>query len=159
MTGPTDDLIQGAVKYLLAFPDVTTALTTYPDGTPWLFQHTLWAELEGSGGTAAVISRAGGWAAPNTYNTARFPRIALDIWADPIRDAANHVTDPGEVQRRADAAYQILDAHLHNAAAGDRMWGTVRTITCVRLAEPNVYTVPDGDGLLRLETFYGITQA
>ena len=160
MTTPvaTDDTVQGAVKYLEVFGDITAALTTYPDGTAWLFQHRLWVEMEGSAGTAAVIGRAGGWTGANTHNTLRFPRLRLDIWADPIRDAGNNIADPGEAARRIQATWGVFDTHLHRAAGGQQMWGTVRTIGCARLAEPVVEPVPEGDGLLRLQTFYGVTE-
>lgn len=154
-----DDLIQGAVKYLGAQGDVLELLGSYTDGVPWLFQHTLWVTVEGSQRTAAVVSRAEGWAGPNQYNTMRFPRISLELYADPLRDAGNNITDPGEVQRRIEATYQLIDSHLHRPQGGVQMWGTVRTIGCTRLAEPSAYPVPDGGGLVRLQVFYGVTQA
>lgn len=156
----TDDLVQGAVKWLLGFADVTAVLGTYPaTTTPYLFQHQLWAELEGSGSTAAVIGHGGGWGSPNDYNTMRFPRLSLELLADPGRDSGKNGIEPGEVYRRINAAYEVLDAHLHRPAPATVWWGTVRTIACTRLAEPIIYTVPDGDGLLRLQTFYAVVQA
>jgi len=160
MTSPvqTDDLIQGAVKYLLGCPDITAVLGAFPEtGTPWLFQHTLWCTVEGSQSTAAVIDRAGGWAGANAHNTMRFPRIVLQLYVDPLRDAAGNVTDPGEAYRRIDAAFDAFDKRLHRAASGTQMWGTVRTIGCLRLGEPDAYPVPDGDGGMRLTTFYGLS--
>jgi hypothetical protein len=160
MTTPvsTDDLVQGAARFLGALTDVTAALGKFPDDTPWLFQHTLWATVEGSSSTAAVLTNTGGWAGANVQNTLRFPRLGLELWVDPQRDSDGNVTTPGEAQRRADALFAIFDKHLHRCANGVQMWGTVRTIACVRLAEPSVYAVPDGDGLLRAQTFYAVTQ-
>ncbi len=159
MTAPvtTDDLVQGLVKWLLEFPDIAAVLGTYPDtSTPWLFQHSLWATVEGSQGTAAVVSRGGGWAGANEHNTMRFPRISLELYADPIRDAARNLSDPGEVWRRIDAAFNAFDTRLHRPAGQDVRWGDVRTLGCLRLGEPSVYPVPDGEGVLRLQCFYGV---
>lgn len=151
----TDDLVQGAVKWLAGFADITAVLGATGEA-PWLFQHELWAEVEGSSATAAVIARGGGWTSPNEHNTMRFPRLALEIYADPLRDAGRNLTNPGEVYRRIEAAFDAFDRRLHRPASATVRWGGVRTLGCLRLAEPIVYPVPDGDGLLRLQAFYAV---
>ncbi len=159
MTGPVvdDDLVQGAVKWLLTQSDVTAVVGTFDEtASPWLFQHQLWARVEGSQSTAAVLSRAGGWSGANEHNTMRFPRLSLEVYADPLRDTGNNVTDPGESWRRIEAAWSAFDTVLHRPAAESVMWGTVRTLGCLRLGEPNIYSVPDGDGMLRCQCFYGV---
>ena len=162
MTTPVtvDHITAGAVKWLQGFPDVTAVLGQSPSGRPYLFQDTLYVVMEGTQSTAAVIYRAGGWAGPNAHNTARFPRIGLEVYVDPIRDGGGNVTSPGEAERRIDAAYKAIDRHLHRQPQNEtQMWGTVRTIGCTRLVEPTVTPVPNGDGLIRLDTFYGVTEA
>lgn len=156
MSGPVtrDDLVQGAVKYLLAQPSVLAVLGTTDAGTPRLFQYELFGVMEGTGSTAAVIGRGGGWDGGNEHNTTRFPRLTLELWADPMRD----VTKPGEVWRRIDAALDAFDRVLHRPQGGEQWWGTVRTISCVRGSEPLVYPVPDGDGLLRGIAYYFVEQ-
>lgn len=160
MTTPvdTDDVVQGCVKFLLAQARVRAVLGT-DDGTtePWLFQHKMWTDVEGTSSTACLIGRDGGWAAPNLYNTMRFPRITLEVWADPQRDMHRNVTDPGEVWRRIEHTYEVIDEHLHRPMGGQQYWGTLRVIDCVRSTEPTIYEVPDGDGLLRLLTSYAVT--
>lgn len=161
MTGPvvTDDLVQGAVKWLMDQPAIVAVLGTFPGTTtPYLFQHNLWARIEGTQSTAAVISRAGGWAGANPHNTLRFPRLSLELYADPLRDGARMVIEPVETWRRIEAAFAVFDKVLHQPAASAQMWGTVRAIGCLRQGEPIVYPVPDGDGVLRLQTFYGVSQ-
>jgi hypothetical protein len=154
-----DDLAQGAVKWLSAIHAVTDLLTAYPDGTPWLFQQDLWQDLEGTGGTAAVIVVDSGWAAPNTYNTMRFPRLQLDLYADPIRDPARNITQPGETRRRLARLFDVFDQRLHQPAGREQFWGDIRVIGSIRLGEPSTVAVPEGDGLTRLQVFYAITQA
>lgn len=156
----TDDLVAGAVRWLLTFTDVLAVLGTYPaTGSPWLLQNELHGTVEGTQSTAAVVSRAGGWAGANLHNTARFPRLSLEIYVDPIRDAAGNVVDPGEAYRRADATFSTFDTYLHRPADPQQQWGGVRVIASSRMAEPTTYAVPDGDGLLRTQVFYAVTQA
>lgn len=155
----TDDLVQGCVKHLQVQADVLAVLGTDLDtGAPLLFQHRMWAGMEGSSSTSAMVYRDGGWAGPNLHNTLRFPRLTVEVWVDPIRDPQNNVIDPGEAHRRIEYVYEVFDWHLHRPQGGQQMWGTVRTIACVRLSEPTVYAVPDGDGLLRLVVAYAVTQ-
>lgn len=159
MSAPDDDLVQGAVKYLADFADVVAVLGMFGDGTPYLFQHELWAELEGTGGTAAVIRRAGSWSGANPHNRLRFPRIALDLWADPLRDPAGHTSQPGEVHRRLEGVYFVFDDRLHRPTGDTQMWGEIRTIGCLRLGEPTEpLAVADGDGLLRQTVYYAVSQ-
>lgn len=160
MTGvTTDDIVQGAVKWLTTFDDVKAVLGAYDDDTPYLYQNKLWSRVEITQSTAAVIRQAGGWAGANITNTMRFPRLVLEIWADPLRDSMGNITEPGETYRRIRDAYNVLDKRLHRPQGGDQMWGSVRTISCVRLTEPDEpFPIPDGDGLLRLTAFYAVEQ-
>lgn len=162
MTGPvdTDDIVQGAVKWLQGFDDVLAVVGAFPATTsPYLFQDQLYTVMESSQSTAAVIRHDGGWGAPNPHNTMRFPRITLEITADPIRDAGNNVVSPGEARRRIIRAYEVIDAHLHRPQGGTQWWGQIRTTGCMRLGEPSVDPVADGSGLIRLQVGYGVTQA
>lgn len=155
--GP-DTLVSGCVRWLRGHDDIRTALgrTTDTD-TPWIFQHAVWAPLEGSGQTAAVLSRAGGWAGGNPHNSLRFPRLSVELYADPHREALGNPVDPGETHDRLETVWEVFDRLLHRAGSGTQMWGTVRTIDSVRLAEPVTYPVPDGDGMLRSQCFYAVT--
>lgn len=160
MTAPvtTDDVVQGAVKWLLTFDDLTELVGVFSEtGVPWLFQHSLWATIEGSQSTAVVVSRAGGWAGANPHNTMRFPRLSLDLYADPLRDDGNNITDPGEVHRRLEAVFDAYDRVLHRTDPDSVFWGTVRTIGCQRLGEPMFFPLPDGDHMSRCQVFYGVT--
>lgn len=159
MTTPvtTDDIISAVVTYLRSKPAIIAVLGSDGDGS-WLFQYRLWAEIEGTSSTAAVLSHEGGWAGANLHNTLRFPRLLLSVWADPQRDAGHNATDPGEVQRRANAAFEVIDSYLHRPQGDSQMWGSIRTVDCVRLTEPAIYVVPDGDGLVQLQAYYAVTQ-
>jgi hypothetical protein len=156
-----DDIVSAATKYLRAQGDVTAAVSTFViDGapTPGVFQYSLWDTLEGTGGTACVLSTEGGWAAPNTHNTLRFPRLTLTIWVDPIRDGGGNNHDPGEAYRRSNAVFAVIDRHLHRTAGREQMWGGLRVVSSTRLTEPVTSQATDGNGLLRTLTYYAITQ-
>lgn len=154
-----DDIVQGCVKYLLGQPTVVAAVGRTDGGTPMLFQHTLYTVVEGTSSTAAVIGYNGGWSGANEYSTARFPRVSLTLWADPLRDAGKNTVDPGEVWRRINSVFEVFDKVLHRPQGGVQWWGDVRTSTCVRSAEPVVYPVPDGDGLMRCFNQYNVEMA
>jgi hypothetical protein len=163
MTAPVtdDDIVSGTVGYLLDQPDAVAAVSSFVLGgqqVPGIFQHRPWVRMEGSSSTCCVVSTEGGWAAPNLYNTLRFPRLTVNIWADPIRDTTKNVTDPGEVQRRTFATYKVIDKLLHRTGGPEVYFGQLRIISCVRLVEPVIYTVPDGDGLIRSQFVYAVTE-
>lgn len=160
MTAPAtkDDLVTGCIKFLSAKPDIIAALGTNSDGSPMLFGYNNWAEMEGTQSTCAILSNEGGWASPNIHNTLRFPRLELNIWADPIRDPINNLKNPHEVMLRIEAVFELFDRYLHRVAGETQMWGQIRTVACVRLTDPISYRVPDGDGLVRLMANYAVTQ-
>jgi hypothetical protein len=154
-----DDLVQGAVKYLTPLPDIRAVLGRYPMADePYLFQHQWWVNLEGTGSTGLRVFRDGGWSTPNLHNTMRFHRLGLELHCDPLRDTDKNTVEPGETYRRIEAAYRAVDRRMHRPQGGDMWWGTRITMACLRLAEPVVTTVPEGDGMLRLLVFYGVTE-
>lgn len=156
----TEDIVTGAVRYLRTQPEVLDAVDTFTINgklTPGVFSYRLWTRMEGSQSTAVVIQHDGGWATPNIHNTLRFPRLVLNVWADPLRDEQNNNVDP-RVQGRANACFEIVDRFLHLTAGPDRMFGSIRVVSCVRITEPVIYDVQDGDGLVRLQASYAVTQ-
>jgi hypothetical protein len=156
-----DDIVSGATKYLRAQPEVIAAVSTFVIGgqpTPGIFGYTPWAPIEGSSGTAVVLSSEGGWTGPNTHNTLRFPRLTVNIWADPMRDGGRNSANSGEVMKRAFATYRVVDRYLHRVAGPEVFFGGLRVIECLRLTEPVIYLVPDGDGLVRCQVFYALTE-
>lgn len=159
MTAPVDqeDIVGAATKYLLTKADLCAAVGN-TNGKPWITQYALWKEFESSQSTAIVITSDGGWAGPNLHNTLRFPRLTVSVWGDPIRDQAFNAIQTAEVRRRVNLVYQLVDAYLHRPQGTDEMWSTIRTVSSVRLTEPDILAVPDGDGMVRLQVNYAVTQ-
>lgn len=154
-----DDIVAGCVKYLQTFPDLIALLGHFPDGKPYLFQHTLLDNIEGTQAVAAVIANAGGWGGANLHNTMQFPRLSLELTVDPLRNSAGGVRNPGETVRRATAVWRVFDSYLHRPQGGEQWWGSLRTIACTRGADPALYPIGDGQGMVRLQVFYQVTQA
>lgn len=161
MTAPVTarDVVAGCAAYLRSIPEVRAVVGAASDtGAPYIFQHETWVVMENTQTNAITVRRTGGWAGPNTHNTLRFPRLTIDITVDPIRDGGNNAIKPGEAQQRMQVVFDTVDRHLHRPAGGAQMWGTVRTIDCIRLAEPQPFALPDGNGLLRMSVQYAVTE-
>lgn len=157
MTTPvtTDDVVQGCRKFLAGKTDLL-ALLGATDDEPWLFQGKLYQVMEGTQSSAVVLSTMGGWSTPLDYGTAEFPRLSVELYVDPIRDEDNNYIEQAETRRRALLILRTLNKHLHRVIHASQMWGTVRTVGSQRLAEPLLYEVPNGDGMLRAQVFYGV---
>jgi hypothetical protein len=158
MTSPPvtqDDVVQGCCKWLLSLSDVVAAVGS-SDGVPSIFQDVLQRNMEQTQEVAAVISVVGGWGAPNDYNSLRLPRLQVELYVDAWRSGDRSYVELAESRRRAYAVFDIFDRHLHRPSHEMVMWGTVRTINCVRLGEPVVAPVPDGDGMVKSMVFYGV---
>lgn len=162
MTTPvnTDDIVQGAVEFLTTKTDLLALVgSDVPNGIPhFLFQYKLWTEIGGSESTAVVVSSDSGWAGPNLHNTLKFPRLTVEIYADPQRDAVGNATDQGDHYRRLAAVFRVIDNYLHRPEGGSQMWGTLRTVSSARLVEPTINLVADGNGLVRMVIQYAVTE-
>lgn len=149
------DIVTSAIQFLKTFPEVTAALGSDKVWTSWLFDRRLYARYEGTSKTAVVLSTAGGWTSPNAYSTVRFPRLRVEIYTDPTRDGAGAVVTR-DAEARALDVFDLVDRRLHNTSGHDVMWGGQRVIASTRLSEPEVFDVPDGDGAVRCEVYYGL---
>jgi hypothetical protein len=156
-----DDIVSGATKFLLAQPETVAAVSSYIIGgaqVPGIFQYRTWTDIEGTSTSCVVLSTDGGWAGANLHNTLRFPRLTLNVWVDPIRDSARNVTDPGEAMRRSFSVFKAFDRFLHRTGGDEVYFGTLRIISSTRLTEPTISAVSDGDGLVRLQASYAVTE-
>jgi hypothetical protein len=58
----------------------------WPDG--WVFADMSYASIEKYSAKAMIVlTESGNYNPMNVYNTMQFPRVLLDIWASPTRDA------------------------------------------------------------------------
>lgn len=174
-----DDVVQAARQFLATFPEVMSELGS-DAGTVYLFQWSLHVPVEGTQEVACVLSTTGSWTSPNTHNTAKFPRLLVEVYADPIRDVKRSPTVYNTQQRALRVAEKISDV-LHRPFAGE--WGPVanpaydsadpeaepetiplrvfddnlRIIASHRLDEPAPFPVPDGDGMVVARVAFGLS--
>lgn len=165
-----DDVVTGCWEWLRSKSDLMDLLghiPGLPPLTPLLYTHDLDVLINGLETNAVVVKHAGGWGAPNSYNTLKFPRIELEFWCDALRDDLGQVMEvKQETLRRMNFIYEQFDKYMHRPSALEgsyqssegkiQMWGTVRTIECTRLGEFAFNSVPDGDGLFLGNVYYGV---
>lgn len=160
------DLIRAARRKIVANPDVVALLgsdATWADG--WVWQWKTYREIEGTQAASIVVSERSGWAAPNRHNTARFPRLQVEIYVDPIRDPNQfpNGNTPPTAHERAKAIWDQVDRIFHVPASQDMWWGAdppdpgVRVVASIRASEPEIVDVPDGDGAVRLTALYEVS--
>ncbi len=160
-----DDIISGAWDYLSTKTDLIEYLGEIPNDdpqeptAPFLFQYEPTGRIEGSSSCGIVLSYGGTWNSPNTTNSARFPRLVVELYADIIRDSSGALdssVDSGEVYRRFNELFRRVDRHLQRNSTDGRLFGSLLTSICQRLNDPVPSPYPGGDGMLYGAAFYGI---
>lgn len=162
-----NDIVK-AVQAGLQDSPIIQALTTAPyigeDAAwtkGWIFDRKLRVAVENSQRCAVVINSSFGWTVPNTYNTARFPLVVVDIFADPTRNADHSVAlDDAETKARHiyDELFKVMHTVNPSSANGlSIFWGDLRITSSESLAEPSVTPVADGNGLVLLRARFGVT--
>lgn len=149
-----DDAVQGCVAYLLQQTPLTLLLGS-EKGIIFLFQDKLEVPVEKTSSAAIVISGAGGWAPPNSYNTMMFPRLRVDIYADPPRDAVGRVTRATEARTLVQRVGNVLDTYLHQTSNEPTFWREVVAVSSTRLAELTISQLVSGDRTAVGSTYYG----
>lgn len=159
------DLAVAAHRRLAAVPSLTgvlgSSVATSPGGV-WLFVRELQVMVEGSGQAAAVLREEGSWARPNSHNTARFPRLSVEVFADSSRNASATIVRR-DAEARARAVWERFQSFLHRPYAFSEMWGATGTDPGMRvwgsqlMSLPEVYAINDWDGGVRLACHYGLS--
>jgi hypothetical protein len=170
VTGPVvllaaHDFATAAHRKLASVPGVISALGSSVPPDPavvWLFVRELQTDqVEGSGKAAAVLREEGAWARPNQHNTARFPRLSLEIFADASRDM-NGAVVRRDAEQRARAVWERFDAVLHRVDGFSEIWGSTSSDPGIRvwgsqlMSLPDVYDINDWVGGKRLQCHYGL---
>lgn len=157
------DVALAARRHLASLPAIRAVLGPTgadSEGLTWLFSSSLAVLVEGSGRAGAVLSIAGAWARPNSHNTARFPRLQLEIFADPSRSSGNIVRRDAEA--RAWFAWEPFNLELHRTDGFAETWGALgldpglRVWGSTLLSHPDMFDTPDWDGGCRLLVYYGL---
>lgn len=158
MTTPVeaDNLISGAVKYLLSVSEVVSAVGEIDD-VPLIFPRDMPLNMEDREDVAIVVTDAGPWGNGNDYNTIEPRRLGIQIWAGPIRGTDGvSIDEDNETYRRAYSVYKIVDKHLHRVSGGHQWWGSIRSVTSRRFGGYDDYATPDGNGVVIGTQIYGV---
>jgi len=160
-----DDIGSAAVQYLAGLAPVTSLLGSFPAsdpvaanaGLPWIFLNDLLVTMEGSSQAAIVCSPAGSMQVAPMLSTARYPRLSVAMYVDPLRDSSRNIIETsGATILRGQKLSAYLHSHLQRTDPDIQVWGDMVTISCQLLAGGEFLPVPDGDGLQRKEVFYGL---
>jgi hypothetical protein len=147
-----DTVASGAVKYIQTLPDVLALVGSYSpsdpeaanQGLPWVFSGDLFQTIEGTSSAALVCSDFGHFSVAPPLTTPQFLRLAVAIWADPLRDGNGNVTESsGRTVARAREIFTTLNFHLHRTTGDPQLWGDVNTVGCQLLTGPNFMPVED----------------
>lgn len=115
----------------------------------WIWEDNLNSEeIENSQKCAIVLHTIGSWSAPNEYNTAKFPRLQIDIWGDPTRDPSTNAPTTPDAKQKVQDIFDALDPWLHQVTNGWMIWDDLRVISSKRSSEPIYSPIADSGGLL-----------
>lgn len=156
---------------LLQDEDLTDLLAMYPTLGPGIFdERPVGARFEGKGKCIIVVAYGGTWTVANEHNTLRFPRIFVDIWADPTRNADKSV-QVYDADDKIEVIQNLVDKHLHlvNKSRPDGLpwiWGTAEQMSektgviidgSSRTMGPDISPISDTDGAMMGRTTYNIS--
>lgn len=162
------DVALAARRHLVSLPGVREVLgpASSTVETSWIFVRDLATIVEGTGLAAVVLSAAGGWARPNSHNSAQFPRLVVEVYADSSREANLEVTRP-DAESRARYVWAVLERELHRTYAFVEVWGAVpdasppdpglRVWGSQALHVPEVFSVSEWASGARLYATYGLS--
>ncbi len=148
-----------AQRQLAATDEVVEMVGASESWPVWVFQWRLREKVEGTGGRGVVLSRPRPWAIPNAWNTAEFPQLQVDVYADVTRDTDGRALKD-DAEARALELSAVIRRVLHVPQGGQMSWGnddgTVRVVSSVAGADPQIIRVP-GTEVARATSTYEVT--
>jgi hypothetical protein len=99
----------------------------------WIFSDDpVGVKVEGTQKCLIVVTENGTWSPPNSYNTQRFPRVFVDIWADPTRNS-NGSVKISDAKDKIEVIVKRVNSHLHTVDQArpngmPLIWGTAEQI-------------------------------
>lgn len=163
-----DDVGSGSYKFLLGFSDLTTMLGSFSgsdpivgnQGQPYLFNADLLVTMKGTQQIAIVTNDWGSFSGPPILGSQRFRRLRVDIWVDPLRNAAGNISNSdASTKNRGNQVFNVLNRHLHFRDADTRQWGDLVVAGCQLSVEPDFNRVPDGDWMMMGTAVYQVLLA
>jgi hypothetical protein len=148
------------VKHLSENTDLLALLGTDPEeGNPYLFQDTLimgTEYLEGSQKCAVVVSHVGEWDIRSPFNSFEFPRLYIQVYADPDRDAGGDKVSTISARDKALEVSKVLTKALHRTSQFDERWLDLRVLGSTQTRGPEIGDMGDGNGLVVAASYFGL---
>jgi len=140
-----------AVRALVGHDSVWT------DG--WIFDSNIFARIENSQKCAIVLSEVTPYTNKNAHNTMDFATLAVDVWADPTRNADGSMRRD-DADEKIEAVIKAAEKHLHTVALSKpggefHRWGTAAQIAdgtaiailgSTRISGPTFTPIADTEG-------------
>lgn len=136
---------------LAAQPALMALIGTAEDGSPLMFQDTLLMTdeyLENSQKVAIVITHRGEWTTPNRHNSLKFPRVLIDIYADPDRDADGTPLSTTNARDKVIAVADLLIKIFNRSEYFNEQWAGEWVMGSHHLRGPEWQPLREGGGLM-----------
>lgn len=136
----------------------------------WIFEdNPQGVRVENTQKCLIVVGEDRGYTSPNEHNTMRFPRLIIDIWADPTRNEDRSVK-VNDAKDKIEAIAKLVNNHFHTVDPGTpqgniRQWGTAEQIAAktgvyvagsVRREELSFSPIKDSEGSFMGRLIYGV---
>lgn len=139
----------------------------------WIFdENPVGSKIENTSKCLIVITEGDAWTGANEHNTAWFPTLDVDVWADPTRNEDNKSVKLFDAKTKIERIVRQVDKSLHRLSAHNRglpmIWGTAEEIdsktgvvvaTSLRASGNIIYSpIRDTDGAWMGRVTYNISR-
>ena len=112
------DLSLAARNFLAQDADLRALLGRSASWDTWIFdQSPINVRVENTSRCLIVVNEEGQWTSPNPHNTMRFPRLVVDIWADPTRNQ-DRTVQLFDAKSKVEDIVKIVDRKFHRVDPG-----------------------------------------
>lgn len=157
----TMDVVAAAQNYLASDSTLVALLGSSTAYATWIFQGIdettePWVNMEGTGKACVMVWQQGGWTAPNLHNNMHFPKLNVEVFADPLRDAMGNVISR-DIRSIFKPIWDELDRLLHRPQGGSLLWGDLWINNTIALEEWDVFPWSDADGVKISRKSFAVT--
>ena len=138
----------------------------------WIFdENPVGSKIENTSKCLIVVTEGEAWSGANDHNTAWFPTLNVDVWADPTRNE-NGSIKLYDAKTKIERIARVVDRHLNRKHPWEKgiplIWGTAEEIsaktgvvvaTCLRASGNIVYSpIRDTEGAWMGRITYNISR-
>jgi hypothetical protein len=110
-----------------------------------IYKRRLVETVEGTGLAAIVVDRGPGWATPDAVQSPEFPRLLLDVHADPSRAAGGEIAADDAIDKALGVHRAVKPMFVFPQLRGMRIGGFgsrlgLLVVRCQRYTEPRLLT-------------------